>query len=88
MKENFARPSCQNLEDYALWLDREAQTEFNIKYPAYEWIQKTGENLAQMTAGKEKKELIRVVKEVKLKWLEINELLDQRKAKVNHLLQV
>jgi len=88
MKETLERPKYENLEDYNMWLEKEASAEIGAKQQLYDWIQKSGEDLAQMTSGKEKKELVRVTKEVKHKWLELNDLLEKRKAKVSHLLQV
>jgi hypothetical protein len=88
MKDQLERPKYENLEDYGSWIENESLSEIRAKQAAYEWIQKSGEELAQMTSGKEKKELLRITKEVKLKWAEINELVETRQAKVNHLLQV
>lgn len=88
MKDSLERPSAHNLEDYLNYLDQVATQDLSMKVQTVEWLQNCGKNLAEMTTGKEKKELLRVVKEVGRTWNEIWELIEQRKSRANNLLQV
>ena len=88
MRDKLERPHSHNLEDYYQWIVREAKPEINSKLSSYQWLNSTGQQLSDMTSGKEKKEFNKVSKEVKSKWEALNENVDKRSAKVNHLLQV
>jgi hypothetical protein len=88
MRDNLERSHTHNLEDYYQWICREAKPEIHSKLSSYQWLMTTGQELSEMTTGKERKEFTKVSKEVKAKWDGLNEALEKRKAKVSHLLQV
>lgn len=82
------RPSTQNLEDYLTHIETELHPELAMKMPAFQSLSRCGDDLVEMTAGKEKKELVRILKEVRGKWNELYTLVEQRNGRVNHLLKV
>lgn len=87
-KDRLERPSTQNLEDYLTHIETELHPELAMKMPAFQSLSRCGDDLVEMTAGKEKKELVRILKEVRGKWNELYTLVEQRNGRVNHLLKV
>jgi len=88
MREKLERPHCHSLEEYQQLICRDATPEIQSKAPTYKWLHATVHQLADMTTGREKKEFVKVSKEIKSKWDALNETVEKRKAKVNHLVQV
>lgn len=85
MQDKLQHTQHLNLDEYALWLEKEAEPEISSKAGSYSWITENGKRLAEMAGGSEKKELNGAVKQVKQLWKLLNDSLKERASKVTHL---
>lgn len=88
LRDRIKRPPGQNLEDFSTFFESEITEELKPKACAYQLLSEAGQVLIEMTTEKEKKELTRVCDDLAANWAQLLELKDQRKGKVDHLLQV
>lgn len=88
MRDKLERPPTTDLRLYMNLVEGDYASEISLKESSYEWLLTTGGELAALTTGKEKKELLKVMDEIQFKWKTLKETLKSKKCKGNALLQV